>query len=128
MTMLFAVAVFVHKKYRLSAADLTFRCRILFSAKMSNRRHSDVDSKFIVSCFQSVCQVEACHHRWMTADTWAKLICSSGIKNELHFTGDQLVKALSKKENAHLRVPMQERNNIPRDHIGVFRDLYKPKL
>ena len=110
------------------AALLTFRCRILFSTKMSKEQHASVDKDFIVSSFTKAGRVEAFHHRWMTSDTWATLICSYyAFSNELHFNGGQLLRALGTKTYAHLQNEMRERNNIPHGHIGIFRDHYQTR-
>ena len=120
--------MFVHKKRQMRAALLTSRCRILFSTEMSKEQHASVDKDFIVSSFRKACRVEAFHHRWMTSDTWATLICTNyAFCSELHFNGGQLVRALGTKKYACLQNEMRERNNIPHGHIGIFRDQYQTR-
>jgi len=63
----------------------------------------------------------------MLADTWAKVIkCHYKLKDELFFTGKDLIKALSSKSHQHLANSMTiNQNNIPHDHLlGIFHDVY----
>ena len=65
----------------------------------------------------------------MTANTWAELICLCfQLSDDLCFNGKDLVKVISLRDNEYLRNSMDvDRNNVPRDHIGIFRDTYKAK-
>jgi hypothetical protein len=64
---------------------------------------------------------------WMTAETWAELICLRyNLLNDNSFTGRDLNKVLGLKSNAYLTNQMDvDRRNVPSDHIGIFRDRYK---
>jgi len=59
---------------------------------------------------------------WMTAETWAELICLRyNLLNDNSFTGRDLNKVLGLKSNVYLTNQMDvDRRSIPSDHIGTF--------
>ncbi len=63
----------------------------------------------------------------MTAETWAQIIIKHfKVNKSLKFDGSQLVKALGLKCYASLNLEMlvADHQNIPSDHIGIFRDIF----
>ena len=84
---------------------------------------------FIVSSFKEACQNNEFHHRWMTADTWAKLIVKYyKLSNDVAYNGKQLVRALALRKYSYLNNQIQaDPQNVPKDHIGIFRFQYRPK-
>ena len=66
----------------------------------------------------------------MMANTWAELI-NRHFKLEqkcLNITGNDLVKALKKPAHRYVSIAMDvDQQNVPRDHISVFCDMYQPQ-
>jgi len=82
-----------------------------------------VDSGFIKSSFLEATRREDFQNKWMSSDTWAKLIAKYCITDStLIFNGTELNKCLNSRQNVHLREQMDMKSNIPKDHIGIFRD------
>ena len=82
-----------------------------------------VDSGFIKSSFLEATRGENFQNKWMSSDTWAKLIAKYCITDStLIFNGTELNKCLNSRQNVHLREQMDMKSNIPKDHIGIFRD------
>jgi hypothetical protein len=95
---------------------------------MSTLLHPSPASGFIVALFLEATHVTKFHHRWMSVNTWAELIKHQySLNYNLSFTGNQLLKALSSKQHKHLLMLMDaDQTNIPKDHIGIFCDNYRP--
>jgi hypothetical protein len=85
---------------------------------------------FIVSTFREACSITAFQGKWMTADTWAEVIVKHYKLSEvMSFNGNQLVNALGLKKNHafNSEISVADRRNLPPDHIGIFRDMFRPK-
>ena len=83
---------------------------------------------FIISSFKDACAVEKFHGKWMTADTWAKVIAHYfKLSDIFKFNGNQLIRALGLKRYALLNAEMTvtDRRKVPKDHIGIFRDMFR---
>jgi hypothetical protein len=66
----------------------------------------------------------------MTAETWSNLVrVYYKLSNDNAYTGKLLVKALSSNKHRNLNQQMQivDVMNVPSDHIGIFRDKYRPR-
>ena len=87
------------------------------------------NANYIAAVFLEAAHVADFQHRWMSANTWAKLIKDQYKLNEqLSFTGNALVKVLGLKQNRHLVNSMDvDHSNIPRDQIGIFHERYHPQ-
>lgn len=75
---------------------------------------------FIHSTFIAACKIKLFHNQWMSAQTWAVLLCSHfRISPELHFDGKMLSNVISPKKHfaVSLDIPW---TNIPTDHHGIF--------
>ena len=83
---------------------------------------------FILSCFLEASRRNEFQHRWMSAETWARLIVKyTRISNtELVFNGVELNRCINAKKQKHLRDEMDDRIKVTRDHIGIFRDNRRP--
>ena len=110
-------------------ANLAFQQNTTSAAAMSNRLHPSVCKKYIVASFLEACHNDQFHHWWMTADTWSDLIFHhSKVDPSLRYSGKDLVKVLSSKSNQLLTNQMDvDVNNVPRNHIGIFRQRFNPK-
>ena len=87
-------------------------------------------SEFVVASFLEACRNKEFHHRWMTAETWSNLVrVYYKLSNDNAYTGKLLVKALSSNKHHNLNQQMQivDVMNVPSDHIGIFRDKYRPR-
>ena len=73
------------------------------------------NANYIGAMFLEAAHVVGFQHRWMLANTWAKLIKDWYMLNEqLSFTGNDLVKVLGFKKNRHLVNSMDVNcSNIP---------------
>ncbi len=80
---------------------------------------------FIKSCFLQATRREEFQNKWMSADTWAKLIAKYCITDSTIFNGTILDKCLSLRQNEHLRTQMDMRKDTMEDHIGVFREVLR---
>ena len=96
---------------------------------MSRLITQSLNPNLAVALFLEAARVTDFQQRWMTADTWAELIIHRfNIDLSLSFNGSYLVKALGNKQHKHTWNLMEcDRRNIPRDHIGIFRDKYCPR-
>jgi len=85
---------------------------------------------FIVSSFKEACQNNEFHHRWMTADTWAKVIVKYyKLSNDVAYNGKQIVRALALRKYSYINKQMQaDPQNVPKDQVGIFRLQYRPKV
>ena len=113
----------------MSGADLIFWCSTELPAKMTSWLHSFQSSNFIIASFREACRNAVFHHKWMSAQTWAEVIAHQyNLSDEKQYNGKDLVKALSLKSSRWLTNMMDiDPNNVPKDHIGIFRRQYKPK-
>jgi hypothetical protein len=77
--------------------------------------------------FSAVAAENEFHHKWMTSDTWAELICL--CCNRVNFsvlTGIDLNKVFQSRSDLYLTTQMYvDCNKIPVYHIGIFRDWFK---
>jgi len=87
---------------------------------------ASIDYGFIKSCFLQATRREEFQNKWMSADTWAKLIAKYCITDStLTFNGTNLDKCLSLRQNEHLRTQMDMRKGTTEDHIGIFREVLR---
>ncbi len=86
---------------------------------------ASVDYGVIKSCFLQATRREEFQNKWMSADTWAKLIAKYCIRDSTIFNGTILDKCLSLRQNEHLRTQMDMRKDTTEDHIGVFREVLR---
>jgi hypothetical protein len=87
---------------------------------------ASIDYGFIKSCFFQATRREEFQNKWMSADTWAKLIAKYCITDStLIFNGTNLDKCLSLQQNEHLRMQMDMRKGTMEDHIGIFREVLR---
>jgi len=85
---------------------------------------------FIVSTFREACSIPAFQGKWMTADTWSEVIVKHyKLSDVISFNGNQLVSALGLKINHafNSEISVADRRNLPHDHVGIFRDVFRPK-
>jgi len=85
---------------------------------------------FIVSTFREACSIPAFQGKWMTADTWSEVIVKHyKLSDVISCNGNQLVSALGLKINHafNSEISVADRRNLPHDHVGIFRDVFRPK-
>jgi hypothetical protein len=82
-----------------------------------------VDNGFIKTSFLEATRRKEFQNKWMSSDTWAKLIAKYCItESTLIYNGTQLDKCLNSRQNSMLREQMGMKTNIAKDHVGIFRD------
>jgi len=94
---------------------LTLYHRTSASATMSTLVMALDNENYIAAMFLEAACIIDFQHRWMSANTWAKLIKDRYKLNEqLSFAGNALVKVLVLKQNRHLVNSMDiDHSNIP---------------
>ena len=90
---------------------------------MSEGIRASQKNKFIKATFLQACRLEVLHGRWMTADTWAELMCLCfNLEHEQIFTGKDLAATIGSRANEALRNAMDvSHQNVPIGHLGIFR-------
>jgi hypothetical protein len=82
-----------------------------------------VDNGFIKTSFLESTRRKEFQNKWMSSDTWAKLIAKYCIEDiSLTYNGSQLDKCLNGRQNILLRAQMDMKSNVPKDHLGIFRE------
>jgi len=83
-------------------------------------------NKYILVIFMQACENTTLHNKLMTANTWAESICLHyQVPEGIQFDGTALNKAITSNIGLCLALDMPK-DNIPRDHCGIFCDSYKP--
>ena len=82
-----------------------------------------IDNGFIKTSFLESTRWKEFQNKWMSSDTWAKLIAKYCIEDiSLTYNGSQLDKCLNGSQNILLRAQMDMKSNVPKDHLGIFRE------
>ena len=82
-----------------------------------------IDNGFIKTSFLEAARRKDFQNQWMSSDTWAKLIAKYCITDcTLTYNGTELDKCLNGRQNILLRAQMDLKSNVPKDHLGIFRE------
>ena len=85
-----------------------------------------MDNNFVIEVFLEACHKEEFQNRWMSAATWAEIVCRHyNLVAEVAFDGNKLVHAISR--NKVLNSLMEGNDGIDKNNITVFRKKYRPK-
>ena len=114
--------------------DIFLYLTVAVEHRQTNKSNSNmpslgsIENGFIKTSFLMAARREEFHHRWMSTETWAKLIVKySIVDSSLIFNGEQLEKCLNSRENKGLREEMELRTMISKDHVGIFREQMRKK-
>jgi hypothetical protein len=85
-----------------------------------------MDNNFVIEVFLEACHKEEFQNRWMSAATWAEIVCRHyNLVAEVAFDGNKLVHAISR--NKVLNSLMEGNDGMDKNNITVFRKKYRPK-
>ncbi len=85
-----------------------------------------MDNNFVLQSFFEACKKEEFHNRWMSAATWAEIVCLHySLGAEVAFDGNKLVHAISR--NKAVNSLIEGNDGMSKGEISVFRNKYRPK-
>jgi len=85
-----------------------------------------MDNNFVLESFFEACKKEEFHNRWMSAATWAEIVCLHySLGAEVAFDGNKLVHAISR--NKAVNSLIEGNDGMSKGEISVFRNKYRPK-
>ncbi len=85
-----------------------------------------MDNKFVTQVFLEACQKADFQNKWMTAGTWAELVCLHyKLGCDVAFDGNKLVHAIG--HDKALTSLIEGKDGIINEHISLSRNKYRPK-